>query len=64
MANIFELPPRMGILLLKKCINFRQMQLCNKTAFGVFAIEEAPFPLPALNAALLTGNDLLDVQID
>ena len=48
---------RMGILLLKKRVN------CDKCSFppeqrmfGVFAIEEAPSPLPALYATMIECN--------
>ena len=47
----------MGILLLKKRVTRDKRSIATKQRmFGVFAIEEAPSPLPALYATLIECN--------
>ena len=48
---------RMGILLLKKRVNCDKCSFpTEQRMFAVFAIEEAPSPLPALYAILIECN--------
>ena len=49
MTNIFELLTEDGNIT-------QQQQICDKTAFGVFAFAEAPIGLFALYTTLLDAN--------